>query len=267
KNLTLLLEEKGADLSAEKSKLDTLDHIIKDRPQFVWKKLKEWIDPVLYRKENKIPPENWWWYLDRIIEEEKRKTAKKWIKRTVTLVVAVGAIYFIFFHLIPKPDPYTALIQEAESLLEAGKINPALETYQKAIKIQPEKPQAYLMAGVICGFLGEEEKANYYFEKAKKRYPSLYEFYLQRGTSWLRMGNFSAAEEDAKKAIKINPESMEAHFLLGNAYEAQDKIAQAIAEFTIVSEKGTDPRLVVIARYKIGMLTLKQIATPPVEKP
>ena len=147
----------------------------------------------------------------------------------------------------------------AERLLEEGKINPALEACQRATLLDPEEPSAYLMTGVIYEFLGERKKAKTYFAEAKKRYSSLYQFYLQRGMSWMKIGKFTAAEEDAQNALKINPESAEAHFLLGNIYEAQNKIPQAIAEFSIVSEMDTDPKLVVIARYKVGMLTIKQI--------
>jgi len=265
-NLMHKLEEKGADLSVEKSKLDTLDHIIKDEPQTVWKKLKDCIDPAAYRVKQKIPPCNWWWYLDQIIRNKKKQLINKWIKRTVIGVSFVTCLYFIFVYAIPKPDPYTTCIQEGERLLQKGKINPALQTYQKATYLNPEKPYAYLMVGVIYQFLGEDERAKKYFREAKKRYTSSYDFHLERGTIWMKLGKFSAAEEDAKQALKLNPASAEAHFLLGNAYEAQDKIAQAIAEFSIVSEMKTDPKLIVIARYKIGMLSLKQVSSSPASR-
>ena len=261
KNLLEKLEKKGADLSAEKSKLDSLDQIIKDKPQVVWKRLKNHIDPVLYRKEHKISPEHWWWYLDEIIKKEKEKLTRRWIKRAIVGAVVIISAYLFFVYFLPKPDPYISCIQKAEQLLEEGKINPALETYQRAIKIDPEKPFAYMMTGVIYQFLEEKEKAKKYFSEARKRYSSLYDFYLQRGMSWMKLGKFTAAQDDAEKALKINPKSARAHFLLGSAYEAQNKIPEAIAEFSIVSKMESDPKLTVIARYKIGMLALKKAAS------
>ena len=263
KNLMEKLEKKGVDLSAEKSRLDSLDQIIKEKAKIFWKKLKSSTgDPVFYRQEKNIPPKKWWWYPDEIIREEKRRFERKWIKRAIIAGACLGFVYLFFTYILPKPTPYISCIQEAERLLEEGKINPALETYQKAIKISPEEPVAYLMAGVICEFLGDKDRAKSYFIKAKERYPSLYDFYLARGMSWMRLGKFSAAEKDAKEAVKLNPQSAEAHFLLGNAYEAQNKIPEAITEFGIVSQLDTDPKLTVMARYKIGILSLKR-ALPP----
>jgi len=246
KELSFKLEKRGIDLSVEKSKIDTLDHIIKDRPALVWKKIKEVTDPVAYREKNKIPPENWWWYLDHIIKRERQRRRRKWLMRGI-----IGASIILAI--------------EASRLLDEGKINPALETYKKAINTNPREGPAYLMVGVIYEFLGEKEMAENYFSRAKQRYSSLHDFYLQRGMSWLRLGEYKKAEMDAKEALKINPKSAEAHFLLGNAYEAQDKIAQAIAEFSIVSDMEADPKLTVIARYKIGMLALRGVASPPVK--
>jgi len=265
-DLVQKLEQKGIDLSVERSKLDSLDHLIKDKKEIVWKKLKSSIDPSRYRKEKSISPEKWWWYLDNLIKEEKRQYRNKWIKRVVIGAAVIAALYVIFTYVIPKPPPYVACIEKANKLLEDGKLNPALETYKKAISIDPKQGSAYLMAGVIYEFLGEKEKAAPYFANAKKHYKSLNEFYLQRGMAWLRLGEFKKAEEDAKEALKINSKSAEAHFLLGNAYEAQNKIAKAIAEFSIVSEMNADPKLTVIARYKIGMLALRGIASSPKEK-
>jgi len=265
KELSSKLEERGIDLSVEKSKLDTLDHMIKDRPGFIWKKLKETVDPVVYREQNKIPTANWWWYLDQNIKREKQRRRQKWISRGLIGAAVIACLYFVFTYVVPKPEPYVACMEEASRLLDEGKINPALETYQKAIRINPQQGSAYLMVGVIYEFLGEKEKAKNYFLKAKERYNSLQDFYLQRGMTWLRLGEFSKAEEDAEKALEINPKSAEAHFLLGNAYEAQEKIAQAIAEFSIVSDMDADPKLTVIARYKIGMLALRGISSPQEE--
>ncbi len=265
KELSFKLEKRGIDLSVEKSKIDTLDHIIKDRPALVWKKIKEVTDPVAYREKNKIPPENWWWYLDHIIKRERQRRRRKWLMRGIIGASIILAIYLIFTYVIPKPEPYVALMEEASRLLDEGKINPALETYKKAINTNPREGPAYLMVGVIYEFLGEKEMAENYFSRAKQRYSSLHDFYLQRGMSWLRLGEYKKAEMDAKEALKINPKSAEAHFLLGNAYEAQDKIAQAIAEFSIVSDMEADPKLTVIARYKIGMLALRGVASPPVK--
>ncbi len=263
KELSLKLEKKGIDLSAEKSRLDSLDHIIKDKPRFVWKNLKEFIDPITYREKNKIPSENWWWYLDRIIKEEKQRKKRKWILRMSTIAAVIASIYFIFTYVVPKPEPYVVCLEEANRLFEEGKLNEALETYKKAIRLDPDQGEPYLMIGIIYKFLTEDEKAEEYFTRAKKRYSSQADFYLQRGMTWLRLGEYVKAEEDAKKALDIDPKNVEAHFLLGNAYEAQGQIAKAIAEFSIVSETSEDPKLTVIARYKIGMLTIRGVTSQP----
>ena len=262
-NIVHTLEKKGADLSVEKSKLDSLDHIIKDKPRVVWRKLKKHVDPMRYRSEQHLSPAHWWWYLDHIIQKEKKKRTDKWIRRLAIGAAALVGLYLILTYAVPKPSPYIILLAEADELLEKGQINTALEIYQEAIHLDPDDPTGYLMTGVIYQFLVEGERAQTYFAEAKKRHRSLYDFYLQRGMVWLKMGQFAAAEEDGKKTLEINFDSAEAHFLLGNVYEAQDKIVQAIEEFSIVSELDADPKLTVISRFKMGMISLRRMATLP----
>ena len=148
--------------------------------------------------------------------------------------------------------------------MQEGNLDGALKEYKKATQLAPEEAINYLFLGII--YEGEKMplRAQSYFARAKKLYPSPLEFYLQRGMVYLQRGKLDKAEKDAKQALKIDPESAYAHFLLGNVYEGQNKIPLAVAELQIVSEmKDADAKLVVISRNKMGMLMLQGAIRPP----
>ncbi len=258
------LDERGIDLSVERSKLEFLDHIIKDKARFVLKNIKKLVDITSYRKEQKIPSSHWWWYLDEFLKGKRRVGEKRWLIRSGIIGGILICIYLILQFVIPEPSPWAIHQEKGERLLQEGNLDGALQEYKKAIQLAPGEAINHLFLGIIYERKKMPSSAQSYFERAKKLYPNPVEFYLQRGMIYLQGGKLDEAEKDAEQALKIDPESAYAHFLLGNVYEVQNKIPLAVAEFQIVSQiKDADSKLVVISRYKLGMLMLQGAARSP----
>ena len=257
-NLVGKLSEKGVDLSVERSKLDSLDQVIKDRAGSILKDVKKLVNIVSYREEQKIPASHWWWYLDEFLKKKKEAKQKKWLIRSGIAAGILISVYLIFQFVVPKPSPWVIYQEKGNKLLQEGDLNSALKNYKIAIQLAPKEAINYLMVGIIYEEKGMPLRAQSYFMDAKELYPHPLDFYIQRGMTYLQRGKFNKADKDANKALKINPKSAQAHFLLGNVYEAQSKIPLAVAEYQIVSQmKNADPKLIVISRYKMGMLMLQ----------
>lgn len=253
-DLLLNLEKRGTDLEADKIRLETFDTIIRKTMKMVYRKLSASLNPLPYREERKIPRSHWWWYLDELLKEKRARARKRWLVRGGTAAVALLAVYIILTKVVPQPRQSVIYQGEADRLYEQGKLDEAINVYKKAQDLEPDNSTIPLMLGMIYQDQELLDKANDYFERARLLSSRKIDFYNSRGMAYLRKGNWEKAIVDVKKALEIDSNSAFSHFLLGNIYEAQNKITEAIIEYQIVSNLGQDPQLTVMARFKMGIM-------------
>lgn len=253
-DLLLNLEKRETDLEADKIRLETFDTIIRKTMKMVYRKLSAILNPLPYREERKIPRSHWWWYLDELLKEKRARARKRWLVRGGTAAVALLAVYIILTKVVPQPRQSVIYQGEANRLYEQGKLDEAINVYKKAQDLEPDNSTIPLMLGVICQDQELLDKANDYFERAKLLSSRKIDFYNSRGMVYFRKGNWEKAILDVKKALEIDSDSAFSHFLLGNIYEVENKITEAIIEFQIVSDLAQDPQLTVMARFKMGMI-------------
>jgi len=226
------LEKKGTELSAERTRLESLDHIGRKKAKIILRHLRACVDLTPYREERNIPTSHWWWYLDDLIKEKKFGVARKWLVRGGIAAIALVCAYVVLTRVI-KPEPAVLLQEEASRLYEEGKIDEAIAVYKKALRMSPKDSSIYLTLGVLYEDKGLSDEANYYFDRAKKLFPKEIAFYNQRGMIYFQKGKLDKATSDAKEALN-----------------------------QIVSNLDTDPKLTVMARVKMGML-IQRAVTPP----
>ncbi|MCK4418963.1 tetratricopeptide repeat protein [Candidatus Aerophobetes bacterium] len=252
--LLIKLEKKGTNLAAEKSRLESFDVIIKDKAKMVYRNLATFLNPLPYREERKIPLSHWWWYLDELVKERKTRLRKKWLIRGGIAALVILAAYIVMVKVIPGPKPSVIYQGEAERLYKEGKLDEAIEIYKKAFSLDPEDSSILLMLGMIYEDKGMLQMKNHYFEEAGLLFPKRIDFYNSRGMIYLQQGKLDKAALDAEKALEIDTNNAFSHFLQGNIYEAEDKIAEAISEYQIVSDLDQSPQLTAMARFKMGMM-------------
>jgi len=253
-DLLLNLEKRGTDLTADKIRLETFDTIVRKKMKIIYRKLTASLNPVSYREEKKIPRFHWWWYLDELLKEKRAQMGKRWLIRGGIAAIALLAAYIVMTKVIPQPKQSVIYQEEADKLYQEGKLEEAIEIYKKAQALDPDNSNIPLMLGMIYEDKGRLNKANDYFERARLLSSHKIDFYNSRGMTYFQKGKLDKAILDVKKALEIDPNSAFSHFLLGNIYEAENKIAEAIAEYQIVSDLDQDPNLTVMARFKMGMI-------------
>ncbi|RLE10720.1 hypothetical protein DRJ00_00575 [Candidatus Aerophobetes bacterium] len=256
------LEERGTNVSAERTKLENLDPIARKKAKIILKHLKASVELAPYREERKIPASHWWWYLDDLIKEEKLSVVKKWLIRGGVGIAALLCAYVVLTRFLPQPEPVILLQEKGSRLYEEGRVDEAIAVYKKALKLNPEEYSIYLMLGVLYEEKGVLEEASRYFEEAKNLSPKKIDFYNQRGMIYYQRGKLDRAISDAKEALKIDPNSAASHFLLGSCYEVQGRVKEAISEYQMVSNLDTDPKLTAMARIKMGMLMQRSMVSP-----
>jgi len=210
----------------------------------------------------------WWWYLDRQVAEQRRRTMRRWLTIggvVVALLVALGAAYFAFLAPSPEERERYEHLTRAEELREDGDLAAALAEYEAARALAPDEPEIHLWLGVLYEEEGREDEAAAAFATAKELLGNEVEFLVRRGMIYAQMGRVEATLADASAAIALDPESAMAHFLLGDAYEAQGKIPEAVEEFERAAELGDqagNSALVAQARMRAGMLLQRAPVLP-----
>jgi len=253
-DLLLNLEKRGTDLEADKIRLETFDTIIRKTMKMVYRKLTASLNLLPYREERKIPRSHWWWYLDELLKEKRAQARKRWLIKAGIAAVALLAVYIIMTKVVPQPKQSVIYQEEANRLYEEGKLDEAINVYRKAQDLEPDNSSIPLMLGMIYEDKGLLDRANDYFERARLLSSQKIDFYNSRGMVYFQTGKLDKATLDIKKALEIDPNSAFSHFLLGNIYEMENKIAEALAEYQIVSDLDQDPQLTVMARFKMGMI-------------
>jgi Flp pilus assembly protein TadD len=144
----------------------------------------------------------------KISKKEKR------IKRLQALIViflvallASGLGLGLYFGL-PGGKSAAALLQEGEQAFNEGKYQDALELSKKAIKEEPNNPDAYNLLGMAynkTGGAGNKEQVVKAFRKAVELDPGNYLFLANLGLALFYEGNKKEAAVYLKKADELDP--------------------------------------------------------------
>ena len=115
---------------------------------------------------------------------------------------------------------------------DQGKLDEAIEAFNKAISLKPEYADAYNNIGIALrdqGKLGEAVDA---FNKAISSKPEYADAYNNMGIALKDQGKLDEAIDTYNKAISLKPDSADAYNNIGNALQEQGKLDEAIEAFT-----------------------------------
>lgn len=93
---------------------------------------------------------------------------------------------------------------EAEGLRQRGRVNEAIERLQRALEIEPDNSQAWVLLGGVYNETSSD-KAIFCYENAMRFNPKSYLSYRGLGNYYLKKRDYSLAEAYYSKAIDINP--------------------------------------------------------------
>jgi len=102
---------------------------------------------------------------------------------------------------------------------QQGEISKAIQTYQKAIELNPSYVEAYNNLGIIYQEIGDLEGALKAFQKAIEINPGYEKGYNNLGILFLFKGHYDKTAEAFQKALEINPNNIESHINLGTLYK------------------------------------------------
>lgn len=113
--------------------------------------------------------------------------------------------------------------------------NQAATYFQKAAQIAPSA-QLHNYLGTALNYQGYYQKAVTQFQKAIELDPNYAPAYMNLGITYFFMKQYANTIASEQKAISLNPNTPDAYFFLAQAYDNQNKSAEAIRNYKIFLE-------------------------------
>jgi Flp pilus assembly protein TadD len=143
----------------------------------------------------------------------------------------------------------------AVALLDAGKINEAVEALKKVIEADPNNASMHYNLGVAYERRDEYEKARKEYDEAIRLKEDFGEAYLAIGNSFMVQKKFSDATESLSRAVELMPANYTAAYNLGVCYSNNGRYAEAESAYKKASAiSPSEP----VVHYQLGMALLGQ---------
>ncbi|HSR49952.1 MAG TPA: tetratricopeptide repeat protein [Acidobacteriota bacterium] len=125
-------------------------------------------------------------------------------------------------------DRAIELSEEAEALLEEGRVEESIRLQREAVDINPEFIHGYFKLGVALGRAGRPQEEIEAYLKAVEIEPDYHQGYYNLGAALQGMGRLEAAISAFQRALKIDPNKVYCYVNLSGAYQALGQRQAAI---------------------------------------
>jgi tetratricopeptide (TPR) repeat protein len=109
----------------------------------------------------------------------------------------------------------------------------AIANARKALAVDPEHVDAFLLLGESYFRLRRFEQARDYYEKAREILPDTAGVYFNLGTVYYNLGEYDRAIVNYRKSLDLRPNNADAHYNLGMIYGAKGMIKEMQEEMAI----------------------------------
>jgi tetratricopeptide (TPR) repeat protein len=176
---------KELELKKQAEKFDELNHPFSSAS--VWKKIIK-TQPTAF---------NLLQYADQLRLSGNRIKAKKIIKK-------------IEINDIPDDYKFVFHIKKGRIYQDEGKINKAIKSLKKSIKVGTEETYPYIFLATLLSKQSQLNKVEKILQKALNKQGDIDEVYYNLSTNYARKGDFKAAIEAMKACLNIDPNYSEA---------------------------------------------------------
>jgi len=130
-----------------------------------------------------------------------------------------------------RPDYPEAHNNLGVALTRAGRTQEAISHFEQALRLKPHYPDAYYNLGIALADAGRLQEAVVYYERALELKPDNAEAYNNLGNALVRIGRVEDAIRHWEQSLQINPDFAEAHNNWGSALLGMGKAQEAIEHY------------------------------------
>ena len=129
-----------------------------------------------------------------------------------------------------NPNDANAHLMLADALA-ANKNDEAFKEYDQSIKLNPKNPTAFLHAAAFAGDLGKLDRAIDYCRMGIEQNPNALELYIAISDYYMRQNNMINARASLEKALKVDSNSAQVLWRMGDVDRLENKTVQALANY------------------------------------
>jgi tetratricopeptide (TPR) repeat protein len=122
-------------------------------------------------------------------------------------------------------------LQTALAHHQAGRLPDAERLYREVLKVEPQRPDALHLLGVLAHQVGKFEPALQYIGAAIAAVPTQPIFHASLSSVYLSLGQLDQALASCQQALRLKPDSPEGHYSLANVRRVQGRMAEAEAAY------------------------------------
>ena len=101
---------------------------------------------------------------------------------------------------------YEDAVLDGVSNLNRGRPEKALKDFNRAIEIDPKRPDGYLGRANVLNTMGHFEEALIDYNRAIEMEPTIAEAFINRGIAHSQLGQYKEAIADYEKGLELDPE-------------------------------------------------------------
>ncbi len=220
------------------------------------------------RALRKVPESAWWWFLDDYLAQKNAAALKNQLK-IGAVVVAVVIVLAVAYQLFLAPSPETVArydaINGSQALAGQGQYAEALAQLRTGLAAVPGDPELLIMEGVVYSLQGSQADADAAFADAKAALKDDETFYIVQSQDYLTSQQPKLAEQSARNAILVNPNSAKGYFILGSAQEIAGDTSGAYDSYNKavqLADASGDSTISVQAKIKLGYMMQGGVLLP-----
>ena len=130
-----------------------------------------------------------------------------------------------------RSDEFRALVADAMTLFQAGRLAEAERSYRAALALIPTDAVVVHNLGVVVAALGRHRPAVACFEEALRADPGFVSAHFNRGVALMALGEAEEAIKAFSRAAQLDPQLYEAHRILGFLWLSRGERGRALDHF------------------------------------
>ena len=159
------------------------------------------------------------------------KSVIRWANRDEAFTDIVKGIREVVLELQKSLVVQIDWVDRGNKLIEDGQYEEALDAFEQAIRLEPNKTDAYLRKGDVLSSLGQTTEALFTYEQAIRLEPDNASAYIMRGRALRELGRFVEALSSYQQAIQLAPFDAVAYSEMGIVLSDLQRYEEAIATY------------------------------------